>query len=619
MTTPQTIAAGAALLVFAALLLFSRSLRIRPWVIALAGLVGFGLAIMMGLLVNRVGSFEDFVTGMALLAAGGVLLLVAVNLISRRSASAGRLYAPPGGAKMIPATREGRAPKAKPMALNEAQSREMAMLTQPSAAEQRESEPLASEAEAETGMTPPILAGPMPEEPHDESAQDKAGAVPQKDARQECAEAQPAEEPAAATMEPAAGDNQQSEDLGLDIAPEAGSKAEEEPEATQAAAEPEAEFAETAAQQESREEEIKRLDKLFREEQERLAREAEERILEEARLAREEEARKAEKHRVLKEEVRIAERERNARQEERRRKEQDRHARKEEERRLKQEKQQEAVAAEEAQLIRERIQAEKQRVAEQEAQRQQEQETAEKATEKAVEKVFAALPVEQDEDARWQSEQERLAKELEARRESQRKAAEEEAAWLEEQQRLAREAEALQTARQLAAEEAQRLQQEQERLAQEAEERRLEQERVEREAEVARLERERLEQEAEEIRKEQERLEREAEARRLEEERMAREQAEREETARREAEDSIRAGEAMAAQGRLPDALRTLEHAAKMDVQDELRARATVAIVETLLAMGWKAEAMKKLQAMKGISMDPADRKRLDAILRKAI
>ncbi len=60
--------------------------------------------------------------------------------------------------------------------------------------------------------------------------------------------------------------------------------------------------------------------------------------------------------------------------------------------------------------------------------------------------------------------------------------------------------------------------------------------------------------------------------------------------------------------------------AARVEASNELRVSANLAIVETLIALGWKGEAMKKMQAMKSaLEIDEENRKRLGELAMKLV
>lgn len=86
-----------------------------------------------------------------------------------------------------------------------------------------------------------------------------------------------------------------------------------------------------------------------------------------------------------------------------------------------------------------------------------------------------------------------------------------------------------------------------------------------------------------------------------------------------EAERAVEAGERLSAEGMHMEALSHLERAWRPDTPNDVRARAGMAVMEALAALGLKAKAMKRLQEMKELGLVPQDRKRMENLLKKLI
>lgn len=512
-TLPQILAVSVAIAALAGLLAASRRLRIRPWVVLLAGAAGLALALLVDIFLHRTNSLGSLAAGVLLICTAGALLSLMVNLVSQRF-----IRKPAKDMRIVKAVHSARhalAAEAPSDGLMSAQINEIALLNGPPA------KPSLTLVKPDTEDEP---QGPAPE--------------------QEEAEAAPV---------PGAAKNQH-----------------EGPEANPV-------------------EELKKLEEGFHLEQERLAHEEEKRRLRE-RAAKER---------------------------------QERIARREEERRMKEEQQRQAS---EAQRIRERIQQEKARVAQEEKQRQ-ETEQAAKAAREAEKAMAEQKPAAATDTESWEMEEQRLARELEQRRAEQARAAEAEKLWLEEQSRLAEAEEQKRVeAEQQARDETERLEaeriarEEAERLAREDAENQareeaegIERERLEDER-IAREETERLAREDADrlAREEAKRVERERlEAERLEQKRL--ERLEREERLRRiaEAGEYMKKGMEFLAKGMHLEALPWLEKAARLETTNEMKLKANLVIVETLVALGWKAEALKRMQAMRSTLEIDAQAKKL--------
>jgi hypothetical protein len=344
---------------------------------------------------------------------------------------------------------------------------------------------------------------------------------------------------------------------------------EEGPVAEQAAPE-----AEALAERQSEEDLMIRLEEGFRMEKERMEKEEEEKRSERERLAQEQERRKREERLALEEEVRRKEKERAEKEAEKRRRDQERRIRREEERRVKEEQKRSAGedAVNEAQRLSQRIREERERIAMEERLKQ---EAAAGGAEKRAAPVQAAKKAEEQS---WEIEAARMARELEERKIEQQKAAADEKQWLEQQEKKVREAEM----------------------------RRLEQERKAREEERRRLE--------------QEKKAREAEERRLEQERREKELLEALEKRIAEAEACLAKGRELLGGGASLEAIPWLEKAARLETTNRIRLEAGIAILEALEALGWKAEALKKMQAMKaGLVIDAESKKKLGEIASRLI